>query len=286
MTARRIGIGIDTFAYHRHFGECTTWETPLGHRWTIDDFLARATGLGVDAVSLQTLFLPELTPEAIDTLRGKLGHLEPVVAWGHPDGLQGGTNGARLVEARAVLPAAKALGCKIVRVACGNHFFFATPPDERRARLVPMLETLADDAAALGLTLAVENHADFRMADVVAMIEDVGGDHVGICFDTGNAVRVGDDLPTAARLAAPHVKMVHIKDMIVLPESVGDPTRFWPTVPLGRGEFDLPGFVAILRDARFGGTLFVELANMHPDFPDEDAGVAEGVAYLKALLGR
>ena len=52
-------------------------------------------------------------------------------------------------------------------------------------------------------------------------------------------------------------------------------------MPLGRGEFDLAGFVAILRAAGYDGTLFVELANMHPDFADEDAGVAEGVAWLR-----
>jgi sugar phosphate isomerase/epimerase len=280
-----LDIGIDSFAYHRYFGDCNSWETPISERWTTSDFLRRAAVLGVGAVSLQTLYLPELTA-SVDTLRDELTslNLAPTLAWGHPDGLQGGTNPERFAALRALLPKARDLGCRTVRFTCGSHFFFHIPAAERRARLLPLLKMLVADAAALDLILAVENHADFAMADLVAMVREVDDPHLGICFDTGNAVRVGDDLLAAARLAAPVVRMVHIKDMIVIPESRGDPTRWWPTVPLGRGEFDLAGFVAVLRQAGYAGTLFIELANMHKGWPDEDAAVAESVAYLRTLL--
>ena len=281
-----LGLGIDSFAYHRYFGDCTAWETPIAERWTTSDFLRRAAALGADSVSLQTIYLPELTAAAVGALSDELRALQlaPTLAWGHPDGLQGGTSPERFAALRALLPIARNLGCTVVRFTCGSQFFFRIPAAERRARLVPLLRTLAVEAAGHGLTLAVENHADFTMADLVAMVREVDDPHLGICFDTGNAVRVGDDLITAARLAAPLVRMVHIKDMIVIEESRHDPTLWWPTVPLGRGEFDLAGFVAILREDGYAGTLFVELANMHTDWPDEDAAVAEGVTYLGALL--
>ncbi|MCB1489236.1 MAG: sugar phosphate isomerase/epimerase, partial [Bauldia sp.] len=137
--------------------------------------------------------------------------------------------------------------------------------------------------ADLGLTLAIENHADLAMADLAHLVRTVGADNLGICFDTGNAVRVGDDLLDAARVAAPLVKMVHLKDMIVIDASRGDPTAWWPSAPLGRGIFDIPAFLAILEEAGFDGTLFVEMANMHPDWEDEDQAVSESVAYLRRL---
>lgn len=284
----RIGVGVDSFAYHRNFGETTRWETPSAIRWTTEDFLDRAHALGVDAVSLQTVYLPDLAPEAIAPLRAGLASrgLGAVLAWGHPDGLQGGASPERVSALRRLLPAAAALGCATVRLVCGNQFTWALPKEERIARLVPILRDLAAEAAALGLTLAVENHADLAMRDLVGLVEAVGSDRLGICFDTGNAVRVGDDLLAATRIAAPHVRMVHIKDMIVIEASRGDPTAWWPSAPLGRGQFDIPGFVAVLDDVGFAGTLFVEMANMYPDFPDEDDAVRESVAYLRALLGR
>ena len=285
MAGGRIGIGIDSFSYHRYFGETTRWERPLAVRWKTPDFLDRAAALGVEAVSLQTVYLGDLAPSRVASLRVDLDAraLRPVLAWGHPDGLQGGANRERLDELRRLLPVAATLGCAIVRIVCGNQFT-RVPVADRIDRLAPDLRALAEDAAAFDMTLAVENHADLAMADLVALVETVGHERLGICFDTGNAVRVGDDLLAAASLAAPLVRMVHLKDMIVQPASRGDPAAWWPSVPLGRGEFPIPDFVRVLRHAGFAGTLFVEMANMHPDWPDEDLAVAESVAYLRKVL--
>jgi sugar phosphate isomerase/epimerase len=283
----RIGIGIDSFCYHRWFGETTRWETSIDTRWRTSDFLRRAAELGVSDVALQTVYLPNLDPPAVAALRDDIDTLglRPTLSWGHPDGLQGGASLERIAALRRALPDAKALGCGMVRLVCGNQFSHVVPAGERIARLVPILRNVAAEAAALGLMLAVENHADFAMRDLVSLVDTVGSPHLGICFDTGNAVRLGDELLDAAALAAPHVRMVHLKDMIVQPASIGDPTAWWPSVPLGRGAFDLPAFIDVLRGAGFAGTLFVELANMHPDWPDEDAAVAESVAWLKRWLG-
>ena len=286
MSGTRMGVGIDSFSYHRYFGEVTPWETPLGVRWQTKDFLVRASQLGVKAVSLQTVYLPELTDRAVALLRDQLQSymMQPVLAWGHPDGLRGGDSPERLEALRRLLPAARNIGCSIVRLVCGNQFTTQEPAEVRIRRLTPMLKKLAAEAEELELTLAIENHADLAMQDLVALVSAVGASCVGICFDTGNAVRIGDDLLAAAALAAPFVKMVHLKDMIVLDESRSDPASWWPSVPLGRGQFDIPAFVAVLLTEKFDGTLFVEMANMHPNWPDEDSAVAESVAYLSRLL--
>jgi 3-oxoisoapionate decarboxylase len=281
-----MDVGIDSFAYHRYFGETTRFEQPLAQRWTTEDFLDRAKALGVSEVALQTIYLPSLGDAGLAGLAGALRErgLRAVLSWGHPDGLKGGLAPDRVGELLQAMRAAAALGSPLVRLVCGNHFTFTTPADDRIARLTPMLRDLADEAAALGLVLAIENHADFRMRDLVQLVEGVGSDRLGICFDTGNAVRVGDDVLDAARLAAPFVKMVHLKDMIVRAEDHGDPTAWWPSVPVGRGAFDIHGFVDVLAAGGFDGTLYVELANMRPEWADEDAAVAESIAWTRALL--
>ena len=280
-------LGIDSFAYHRWFGETTPWETPLATRWTTADFLDRAASFGVGAVSLQTIYVPELeTVEGRRQLTDRFASscIVPYLAWGHPDGLRGGTDPARFESLRHLLPVARDIGCHTLRLVCGNQFTRAIPLPIRVANLVPQLQVLTGEAQALGLTLAIENHADLAMADLVSLVRKVDAPNLGICFDSGNAVRVGDDLTVALALAAPLIRMVHLKDMIVQQASRGDPTAWWPSVPVGRGEFDVPGLIATLREATYNGALFVEMANMHPDFPDEDAAVADSLAYLRPLL--
>ena len=277
-------LGIDSFAYHRYFGNCTPWESSLNMRWTTADFLERAHQLKVGAVSLQTCYLPELTEPVLNELKAQLGDLLPVLAWGHPDGLRGGTDPQAAADVMALLPKARSLGCSLVRLVAGNQFFFQHNPAARVNHLLPIIREIAQEAARHGLHLALENHADFIMADVVKLVEQVGAPNLGICLDTGNAARVGDDPLTATRLAAPLTKMVHLKDLRVQAASQGDPTAWWPSAPVGQGDFDIPAILAVLEEAGYKGCLFVELAPLHSAWQDEDAVVAESLAYLRRLL--
>src|SRR5258707_8343671 len=56
-----MSVGIDSYSYHRFFGETTAWEQPVATRWQTEDFLRRAASLRVDRVSLQTVYLPPLS---------------------------------------------------------------------------------------------------------------------------------------------------------------------------------------------------------------------------------
>jgi sugar phosphate isomerase/epimerase len=277
-------LGIDSFAYHRYFGEHNRWETPLDFRWTTADFIARGHQLNVDALSLQTCYLPTLTDAVIDDLRAQLGDIHPVLTWGHPDGLQGGTNAQAAADLMAAFPKARRLGCSLVRFVAGNHFFFHLDSQERIDRLVPIIREIAQEAARQRLDLALENHADFQMRDLLRLIERVAAPNLGVCLDTGNAARVGDDPLEATRLAAPLVKMVHLKDLRVQAASRGDPTALWPSAPLGHGDFDIPAILSALCESDYHGCLFVELAGLHSDWHNEDEVVAQSLAYLRELM--
>ena len=58
--------------------------------------------------------------------------------------------------------------------------------------------------------LALENHGDLTADELERLVEQVGD--LRVCFDTANALRVGDDVAAAARRLAPAVEIVHLKD--------------------------------------------------------------------------
>ena len=283
-----MNVGIESWAYHRWFGDLYPWEQPVGARWTIDQFVCHAAELGAGAVAIQSIHVGDTSPEALGQLRSTLEQLalRPTLSWGHSDGLRGGASPERERELHKALELASALGARMVRVVCGDHGSWREPAALRKRALTPMLKRAAEAAAARGLELAVENDADLTAADLADLIRSVRAPNVGVCFDDGNAVRIGEDPLRAAELLACLVRMVHLKDLIVLPESVGDPAAWWPTVPLGRGELDLHGILDRLVADGFDGCVFVELSAMHPSWPDEDEAVREGLAFLRARLCR
>ena len=279
-------IGIENYSYHRYFGETTKWEKPLSIRWSIDQFLQRSKELSVQVVSLQTVYVQPLNHSEMDRLRAELDSLglAGILAWGHPSGLAGGTKPREHQSILDALPLAKALGSSILRIVCGDPLSWSVPASERIDRLVPILADVAQQADDVGLTLVIENHNDFTIRELVRLIDLTGGDNLGICFDTGNAVRVGDDVVAAAQLAAQLIAMVHIKDLVVLDESRGDPAGYWPSAPLGEGDVDIKGFLDVLIRVQYEGGLFIEMNTMHPTWPDEDAAVAKSVAFLERYL--
>jgi sugar phosphate isomerase/epimerase len=284
VTAPRPLIGIDSFAYHRWFGEQSEWEESRPERWDAHDFLRRASEHGADGVSLQTVYLTSTMVDAVAADAAARG-LDLVLAWGHRSGLAGGTNPTRLTEGLRWLELAATAGCRLLRIVCGDQTWWPAPVEERLDRLVPQVTAIAALAASLGIDVAIENHADLTIADLVRLTERVEYDNVGICFDLGNAVRVGDEVVEAARRAASLVRMVHVKDIRMQPDSIGDPAAWWPTTPLGQGDLPVAEALQATMVSPHRPRWYVEMAAMHPDHPDEDVAVGESLAVLRSLTG-
>src|SRR5262245_31117673 len=111
-------VGIDSYCYHRYFGEVYPSQAPTQERWTAEDFVRRAVELRVDGVSLETCFLPGSAPGYWQRLKETLeaNQLEAVLAWGHPDGLEGGTNTGALADLVRSIFVASDLNCKVMRI--------------------------------------------------------------------------------------------------------------------------------------------------------------------------
>ena len=282
-------VGIDSYSYHRRYGEARAGESPPDRpAWPLEPgpVLRHALAVGADDVFLETCYLPE--PEAIDAaMLAEAGPVRVGFSWGHPwpdgryHGLDGGRSPGAEVELRRWIDAAAGFGHDVLRITAGSPASRGDEPAEVLVRrLVEPVRRAADFAADRGVRLALENHGDLRVGDILALFEAVDRpDTLGVCLDNVNLIRVGDDMADGTRALAPWTLLVQLKDHLA-----GDPTAWGGPVctALGEGDADLEGLIAILADAGFDGPVCVELASLGPADVDELALIDRSVAWLRA----
>jgi len=279
-------IGIDSYCYHRFFGEVYPQQTPPPRQMTLEDFLARAHALGVDGVSLESCFIPRLGRDYLLGVKDTLDSygLDRVYAWGHPDGLEGGRNQRAYDEMIASLEHARNIGAGVMRVVGSSLMFRHEPHGPQIERLSRMFSDAVKEAERFGIRLAVENHIDFTADEMVQLLDAVGSPYLGINFDTGNFLRLLDDPVKGMAKLAPRVYATHIKDLRVQKGVSADEWYFFSSVPVGDGLVDNQKLVQILADAGFDGVLAVEMDFLHPDYGnDEDRAVEQSVRELRRM---
>lgn len=263
-------VGIDSYCFHRFFGEVYDGQPAPETPMTMDDFLSFATDVGVDGVSLESCFLPSLEPSWARELRSKLDDrsLDRVYAWGHPRGLEDGTNRSAWEDMVAQMALAELIGASVMRVTPGPG-----SKDYRYEPRQPRLDVLAEwfseavrHAEPRGIRLAAENHGDYTAKEMLWLVEAVGSPSFGINFDTGNFVRLLDDPLTAMEMLAEHVFATHIKDLKVRADSSPAAWYFFSSVPVGDGLVDIEQIVRLLAGTGYDGLLAVEIDHLHPDY--------------------
>lgn len=128
-----------------------------------------------------------------------------------------------------------------------NHFTSDPSIDEQIERAIRNFSSLMPVCAEVGLKLAFENHLDYRISEIVRVVQGVDSPYLGINFDTGNPVAVIEDPLVAARAAAPYTINAHLKDFRIQPATgTGEPRIFW--TPLGRGDVPFDEILGVLVD--------------------------------------
>jgi sugar phosphate isomerase/epimerase len=265
-------IGIASYAYHRLLGETRGGELPApgAAAWSSLDVVQECRALGVDLCLLETLFLGppvEFGPEAF---QAEAGDLQLGLSWGAPTGFAFGDNPAALTDLLGWLPHAATLGLPVMRIVAGG-------PAHRGRPLAPVVELLREACAAArdaGLRLALENHGDLTAEQLELLLERVGDDDLGVCFDTANALRAGDDVAAAAGRLAPAIAIVHLKDCA---GTWVDPAAGPVSVGPGEGVVPLDAVLSACPDA----AICVELGQLAPG-ADERLLVATYVEYLRS----
>jgi sugar phosphate isomerase/epimerase len=281
-------VGIDSYCYHRFFGEVYPDQQKPAKDWTMQDFLKRARELKVDGVSLESCFFPPNADDAwFKDLKAQLDEykLDRVYAWGHPDGLERGQNWTAYEEMVAGIPKAKAIGAEVMRVVGSSLMFRHEPHGPQIKALVEMFKKAIKVAEDAGIKMAVENHIDFTGDEILQLLSEVNSPNFGLNFDTGNFLRLLDDPVKSMEKLAPYVMATHVKDL--MPDKKARPTDwfFFAGVPVGQGLIDNLALAKLLHKANFKGFLAVEIDHPHSDwFGREDEMVDLSMKGLREIV--
>jgi sugar phosphate isomerase/epimerase len=279
-------VGIDSYCFHRFFGEVYPDQKPPAKKMTMQDFLKRAKELKVDGVSLESCFFPSVDPVWFKDLKTQLDEykFDRVYAWGHPDGLERGKNWTAYEEMVASIPNAAAIGADVMRVVGSSLMFRHEPHGPQIKALVKMFKKAVKVAKDTGVKLAVENHIDFTSDEIFQLLGEVDSEYFGLNFDTGNFLRLLDDPIKGMEKLAPYVLATHVKDL--MPDKNARPTdwHFFAGVPVGKGLIDNQALAQLLYKANFKGFLAVEIDHPHTDWTErEDEAVELSINELKKI---
>jgi sugar phosphate isomerase/epimerase len=277
-----VRVGVDSYSYHRLLGEVRPGERAVGGAIaTTAELIGEMLAAGAEVLSLETVFLDP--PELLDAgaLLAAAGDGELAIAWGHPLGLEWGEDAARLDELLAWIEMGSQLGARIVRCVAAGPALRGTSVQPRFVSTVRALRRAAAHARAHEVTLVLENHGDVDADELCALLGAVPG--LGVCLDTANALRVGDDPVALARRVADRVAMVHLKD-VGAPAPGTDPHVGPTSVACGTGVVDLGGVLAAL-PADPALPVCVELGHLGGGEVDERSLVRQGVAWLAERRG-
>jgi sugar phosphate isomerase/epimerase len=280
-------VGIDSYCYHRFFGEVYPDQKPPAKNMTMQDFLKRAKELEVDGVSLESCFFPKNADKAwFKDLKAQLDEykFDRVYAWGHPDGLERGKNFSAYDEMVGSFDNAQAIGADVMRVVGSSLMFRHEPHGPQIEALATMFKKAAKVAEDYKIKMAVENHIDFTSDEILQLLEMVGSDYFGLNFDTGNFLRLLDDPVKGMEKLAPFVFATHVKDLMTDKNAKPTDWHFFAGVPVGMGLINNQALAEMLHKANFKGFLAVEIDHPHTDWTErEDEAVALSVKELKRI---
>lgn len=165
----------------------------------------------------------------------------------------------------ASVQTARQAGAEVIRIAIGGRRYEQFSKAEQfkafAERSLKSLQLAEPVAARHNMRLAVENHKDWRIDQMLDMLRRISSEYVGVCVDTGNSFALLEDPMAVVEAYAPFAFSVHLKDMAVAEYEEG---FLLADVPLGQGLLDLRRIVHILRKARPEIRFSLEMATRDP----------------------
>jgi sugar phosphate isomerase/epimerase len=166
----------------------------------------------------------------------------------------------------AQLRIAKRAGGKVIRVVMMSgrryeRFDSAEQFRESLDRARKSLELAEPIAARERVRLAVENHKDQRIEEMLALLKHLDSEYVGVCVDTGNSIALLEDPLEVVKAYAPWAYSAHLKDMAVGRHEDG---FLLSEVTLGEGMLDLAEMIDLLRRAKPDVQFSLEMITRDP----------------------
>jgi sugar phosphate isomerase/epimerase len=280
-----VKLAVDSFSYHLHLGRHAFRPgRPRDLRWYADT----CRRLGLDGLHLD--------PAHVD--------LERDVGWlaeytrRHGLYVELGAFGTRPDELAAPLAAAERLGSRVLRTFVGGSCADGREATAARARAArDALRRSVELARRHGVCIALENHGDLFLDDLLAVLE-LDSPHLGVCYDSGNVAAVGEDPLAALDALIDRVVCTHLKDVCPAercPDAApfGPPARPIHFCALGDGDLPLGRIVETLRRAKGDAArLTVEIHSpLRRSLAETDLlafeadNVRRSVAYARDVLG-
>ena len=163
------------------------------------------------------------------------------------------------------LKVAQRLGSPLLRCVAGNLFTrdegydMAALADET----VAILREACQVAEEMGLAIALENHADFTVRELVSIHSRVGSPAFGFTLDSANLAFDLDDPLRLARIMAPYTFTTHFKNYRIIRTSQGLALE---NCALGDGELDVVAIAEILAEHHPEANVNIEIHSQFAPF--------------------
>ncbi|MFO7534767.1 MAG: sugar phosphate isomerase/epimerase [Kiritimatiellia bacterium] len=178
--------------------------------------------------------------------------------------------------------ACEELGIPVVNIGPGGK----ANNDEDFARSTDLMATLADRAAARGVTLCVKAHVGasiFNTPTTLKAMAKITSPAFGIDMDPSHIFRAGERPEVALPQVLSRVKHVHIRDCKGKGPSPGEPRD----QACGRGDIDLFGYCQAMVDGGYNGPVCLEVIGAGKyELAQRAVIAAESYGYMNACLKR
>lgn len=129
-----------------------------------------------------------------------------------------------------------------------NHYTRKPPIGAQIERMIRNVGELLPAAERMGMTILLENHMDYRVGELVRVVQALDSPHLRLNFDFANPWCVVEDAVEAARIAAPYTVMAHVKDMRAQGVTLTGEPRFFHA-PIGHGDVEVLEILDVLSKA-------------------------------------
>lgn len=175
----------------------------------------------------------------------------------------------RVEYTKDAIDLASAVDAPSVCIATGRPLP-GNPPEQARDYLLDSLAEITSYAESAGISVGIEYEPELLIEntdEVLALIEEVDTDALGVNLDVGHAAVYGEDPAETIRQCAGHITGVHLEDIVG-----GQRGKHYHRIP-GEGDLDFEAMFAALDDIDYDGFATLELYT-YPDNPDQAATAA------------
>ncbi len=167
---------------------------------------------------------------------------------------------------RKVISAGKELGATCVRCGClsGRRYETFDTLEKWKDFVNASKDSLIRAASIVEkekFPLALENHKDWTIEEMMALMKLFSSEYFGVCLDTGNNLSLLEDPMATIEALLPYVITTHVKDMAVKDYDDG---FLMSEVNFGEGMLDIRRIVGMIRKARPKANINLEMITRDP----------------------